>query len=386
MLHHISAMNPFKSMHWLRYEIGENSVAEYLSVALILLSLLFLRRFVSILVSRLIYKLIRKKPEFSALRTFESLLAKPLEWLITLSVLYFNVSQLDVPAAWNLSPSEKPGLLMVVSRLFLLTLIGAFTFLVLRLVDFFAQEFIERQEKKTDHLIDKQLFPFVKELLKIFIVIVAFFTGLGMVFELNVGNIIAGLGLGGLAFALAAKESLENLFASFTIFLDKPFVVGDQVTVNNISGTIEKVGFRSTRIRTLEKSFLTLPNKLMIDNALDNHSLRSHRRADFILTLHYQTPPTALTLFLDSVKSILINHPRCSEEFVVRFVEFGESGYHIRVLYFADTPDFIEFQQIREEINFEILKVLESLEVQLAYPTKNILVSAKEAQGSLPTG
>jgi MscS family membrane protein len=374
MLYHFLVMNSFQSIHWLNYEIGQNSIAEYLRVVIILLCLIFLRRFISVLVSRLIYKIIRKKPEFSALRTFESLLSKPLEWLISLCVLYFNITQLDIPTAWNLNPSEKPGLLMILSRIFLLSLIAAFTFLVLRLIDFFAIEFIGKEEKGKEHLIDKQLLPFVKELLKIFIVIISFFFGLGFVFELNVANIIAGLGLGGLAFALAAKESLENLFASFTIFLDKPFVVGDVVTVKEVTGTIEKVGFRSTRIRTLEKSFLTLPNKLMIDNALDNHSLRTHRRADFIITLEYQTGQEKLNQFLEKLKNLLQHHPRCSEESTASFFEFGENGFNLRVLYFADTPDFNEFLQIKEGINFEIMQIASGMEINLAYPTKSIIM------------
>lgn len=374
MLHHVLDMNFTPSAHWLDFEIGENSIGEYLTFVLVLLGVLFLKRFISVLVSRLIYKIIRKKPEYSAVRTFESLLTKPLEWLITLLVLYFSVSQLDIPTAWHLDSVEKPGLLRVLSKLFELTLIGAFTFLILRLLDFFAIEFIERDDKGKEFMVDKQIMPFVKELLKIFIVIVAFFFGLGFVFELNVGNIIAGLGLGGLAFALAAKESLENLFASFTIFLDKPFVVGDQVTVNNITGTIEKVGFRSTRIRTLEKSFLTLPNKLMIDNALDNHTLRTHRRADFILTLEYGTSKEELETFLNRLHSMLEQNPRTSEESLVRFFSFGESGFNIRLLYFVDTNDFNEFQKIREEINFEILNVVAEMGIRLAYPTQKIQV------------
>jgi MscS family membrane protein len=376
MLHLISDMNFSSSLHWLDFEIGENTIAEYLIFTLVLIGQLFLRRFISVLVSRLIYKIIRKKPQFSAVRTFESLLAKPLEWLITLLVLYFSISQLDIPSAWHLDSVEKPGLLRLLSKLFELTLVGAFTFLILRLLDFFAIEFIEGDDKGKQYLLDKQIMPFVKELLKIFIVIVAFFFGLGFVFELNVGNIIAGLGLGGLAFALAAKESLENLFASFTIFLDKPFVVGDQVTVNNITGTIEKVGFRSTRIRTLEKSFLTLPNKLMIDNALDNHTLRTHRRADFILTLEYGTGKDELEIFLSRLQSMLEQNPRTSEESLVRFFAFGESGFNIRLLYFVDTNDYNEFQKIREEINFEILTIVAELGIRLAYPTQKIQVQS----------
>jgi MscS family membrane protein len=374
MLQHVLDMNFSPSAHWLDFEIGENSVGEYLTVILVLLGVLFLKRFISVLVSRLIYKIIRKKPELSAVRTFENLLTKPLEWLITLLVLYFSVSQLDIPTAWHLDSVEKPGLLRLLSKLFELTLIGAFTFLILRLLDFFAIEFIEREDKGKQYRIDKPIMHFVKELHKIFIVIVAFFFGLGFVFELNVGNIIAGLGLGGLAFALAAKESLENLFASFTIFLDKPFAVGDQVTVNNITGTIEKVGFRSTRIRTLEKSFLTLPNKLMIDNALENHTLRTHRRADFVLTLEYGTSKNELEMFLGRLEAMLEQNPRTSEESLVRFFLFGESGFNIRLLYFVDTNDFNEFQKIREEINFEILTIVAELGIRLAYPTQKIQI------------
>lgn len=374
MLQHVLDMNFSPSAHWLDFELGENSIGEYITVILVLLGVLFLKRFISVLVSRLIYKIIRKKPELSAVRTFESLLTKPLEWLITLLVLYFSISQLDIPTAWNLDSVEKPGLLRLLSKMFELTLIGAFTFLILRLLDFFAIEFIEREDKGKQYMVDKQIMPFVKELLKIFIVIVAFFFGLGFVFELNVGNIIAGLGLGGLAFALAAKESLENLFASFTIFLDKPFAVGDQVTVNNITGTIEKVGFRSTRIRTLEKSFLTLPNKLMIDNALENHTLRTHRRADFILTLEYGTSKNELETFLVRLQAMLEQNPRTSEESLVRFFLFGESGYNIRLLYFVDTNDFNEFQKVREDINFEILTIVAELGIRLAYPTQKIQV------------
>jgi MscS family membrane protein len=372
MLHPVLDMNWLSDLHWLDLEFGQNSVAEYIRVLLILLSLVFLRRFVSVLLSRLLFKLIRKRPQSTAVRTFESLLSKPLEWLLTLSVVYFSLIQLDIPQVWNLESVEKPGILMALSKGYKLTLVAAFTFLVLRFIDFFAVEFLDRYEEK-EGLIDKQLLPFVKELLKIFIVIVAFFFSLGFVFELNIGNIIAGLGLGGLAFALAAKESLENLFASFTIFLDKPFVVGDLVTVNNITGTIERVGFRSTRIRTLEKSYLTLPNKVMIDNALDNLSLRTHRRADFLLALEYDTPKEKLESFMNRIRLVLDLHEKCSkEETVVRFVEFGESSLNVRVVYYALTQEFVEFHRIREEVNLRILELAREEGVQFAFPNQTV--------------
>lgn len=268
---------------------------------------------------------------------------------------------------------------MVAKKIYQISLVGSFAFMAVRFLDFFALEVLQKHESQTEpqkpSLFDSQLVPFFKELSKIFIWILAFFFGLGFVFELNIANIIAGLGLGGLAVALAAKESLENLFASFTIFLDKPFVVGDLVTVNNITGTIEKVGFRSTRIRTLEKSFLTLPNKVLIDNPLDNLSLRTHRRADMNLSIEYKTTKEKLEGLLVALRELLTNHPRCTEEPVVRFVQFGDSALIIRILYFVDTLDFYEFMKVREEINLLILAKTREVGCRFAFPTQTLYVT-----------
>jgi MscS family membrane protein len=359
-------------LSWIQYEFLGNSVLEYALALLSVAGIMLLRRFFSRMVSRLVYRIIRKKPEFSAIRSFERLLSGPVQWLLSLLVLYVAVNSLEIPLAWKDGSPEQPGILIAAGRLYSLALIASFTFLAVRLIDFFAQEFLLKADDE-ERLLDRQLLPFVRELLKILLIIISFFFSLGFVFELNVANIVAGLGLGGLAFALAAKESLENLFASFTIFLDKPFVVGDLVTVNGITGNVEKVGFRSTRIRTLEKSFVTLPNKQLIDNPLDNHSLRTHRRADFILRLEFQLEKDKLQAFVEGIRSILRNNPNCSEESEACFFSFGESAMEIRVLFFADTTEFNDFLLIREEINLKILQLADSLEIRFAYPVRTLV-------------
>lgn len=367
------------SWQWLELRFGNNSAKSLLLVLLALLILLLLRRFFSTIVSKLLFRIIRKKPQSTAIQTFVTLLSKPIEWLITLIAIYFAITQLDVHSMFNLESVDKPGILMVAKKIYQISLVGSFAFLAVRFLDFFALEVLQKHETQTEpqkpSLFDSQLVPFFKELSKIFIWILAFFFGLGFVFELNIANIIAGLGLGGLAVALAAKESLENLFASFTIFLDKPFVVGDLVTVNNITGTIEKVGFRSTRIRTLEKSFLTLPNKVLIDNPLDNLSLRTHRRADMNLSIEYKTTKEKLEGLMVALRELLTNHPRCTEEPVVRFVQFGDSALIIRVLYFVDTLDFYEFMKVREEINLLILDKTREVGCRFAFPTQTLYVT-----------
>jgi MscS family membrane protein len=136
---------------------------------------------------------------------------------------------------------------------------------------------------------DDQLVPFVVEIGKIAVYIVLFFVLLGKVFDIDVTALAAGVGIGGIAIAMASKESLENLLGSFTIFFDKPFLVGDLVSTGSITGTVEKVGFRSTRIRTFDKSIVTVPNKNMISAELDNLGKRKVRRARFYIGLTYDT-------------------------------------------------------------------------------------------------
>ncbi len=364
---------------WLDFEIAENSVQEYLLVLLSIVFLFLLRRFFSVILSRILYRLIARRGHSDAVKTFITLLSKPLQWLITLVVIYFSITRLDIPQAWGIADTTRPGLLMLLQRCFEISLIVCITFLCLRLIDFFALEWMRKEEAKTEGLFDKQIFPFLKELIKIFLVILSFFFSLGFVFGLNIANLIAGLGLGGLAFALAAKESLENLFASFTIFLDKPFVVGDLIRVKEITGTIEKVGFRSTRIRTLEKSFVTLPNKMLIDNPLDNLSQRNFRRADFKLALVYGTPKDKLETFTALIRDLLDDHPLCNkEERMVRFAEFGDYAYVIRVLFYIETHDFLEFMRVMEEINLRIFELAATAGVQFAYPTQTLLAGSAE--------
>ena len=357
---------------WLNYEIGDNSVGEYALVFASVFGIWLLRKFFSRILSRLIYRIIRRKPALAALRSFESLLSGPLQWLLSMLLLYAAIKSLDIPVSWENGSPQQPGLLVLAGKLYSLALIASFTFLFVRLVDFFSMEILMKADE-ADRLLDKQLLPFVRELIKILLIIVSFFFSLGFVFELNVANIVAGLGLGGLAFALAAKESLENLFASFTIFLDKPFVVGDLVTVNGITGNVEKVGFRSTRIRTLEKSFVTLPNKQMTDQPLDNHTLRTHRRADFVLSLEYHLSEKQLDDFVHGIRDILKSNPKCNEESQACFFSFGQSAIEVRVLFFADTTEFNDFLLIREEINFQILRLASRMGIRFAYPVQTIV-------------
>ena len=158
----------------------------------------------------------------------------------------------------------------------------AFIGLLLRIIDFIAI-ILEKKANLTSDQSDNQLIIFFKDFFKVILVIIGIIMIIKFAFDRNIGSLLTGLSIVGAAIALALRESLENLIASFIIFFDKPFTIGDLVKVQNITGSVEKIGLRSTRIRTDQKTYVTVPNKQMVDSLLDNLSLRSQRRADLRL-------------------------------------------------------------------------------------------------------
>ena len=161
---------------------------------------------------------------------------------------------------------------------------------------------------------DDQLIPFIIELGKIAVYIVLFFVLLSKIFDIDVTALAAGVGIGGIAIAMASKESLENLLGSFTIFFDKPFLVGDLVSTGSITCTVEKVGFRSTRIRTFDKSIVTVPNKNMISTELDNLGKRKVRRSRFYIGLTYDTTIEQMKKVVNEIENLINEHPKTDQE------------------------------------------------------------------------
>ena len=355
----------------------ENPLSDLLWCAGILVIGLLLRRAISWLISRFVFRFLKKQSAgFVSVGEFLKLIRSPVEWLFLLIVVYVAFTYVRFPPSWNLVSVEKIGLRMLLLRGFYILFILAVARILLRFADYGSIVFIRRAET-TQSTTDNQVVPFVREVTKVFIVIFTFLFTLGTVFGLDVASVVAGLGLGGLAVALAAKESLENLFASFTIFLDKPFVTGDFVKVGNLEGTIEKVGFRSTRIRTPDKSFLTVPNKMLIDQALDNLSYRQFRRARFVIQLQYDTPAKKLKDIMADIRLSLAAHPMTHDEApAIYFDELGESSLKILVIFFVNTADWGAFMQAKEEIIFSIMDIVKNHEAEFAFPSRKIYIQS----------
>ncbi|WP_181304938.1 mechanosensitive ion channel family protein [Rufibacter sp. XAAS-G3-1] len=358
----------------LRFVFLGNTVQQYLIFMGIMLSGFLFKTVVSGLLSTILFKgIIKRINQEVTNEEFKRLLVTPLEVLAFLVFLYVAFEQLNYPPQLGLPGKEELGLKRVLQRIYSIFLICSLTWVTMRLVDFFGMMFSKRAAKTLSKL-DDQLVPFFVDFTKVIIVIIGFFVILGAVFKVNVAGMVAGLGVGGLAIAFAAKESLENLLASFTIFLDHPFVVGDLVQVGEITGTVEKIGFRSTRIRTLEKSYVTLPNKSMIDKPLDNLTLRTFRRVKFDIMLTYGTTSEQLKAIVADIQHFIDNYPRTNQEGRVRFMNLSPHAKEIMVLYFIDTVDWDEYINIKEEINYQIVGMVEKHGAEFAHPTQTLYV------------
>jgi MscS family membrane protein len=192
-------------------------------------------------------------------------------------------------------------------------------------------------------------------------------------FNQNIGNLLTGLSIVGAALALSARESLENLIASFIIFFDKPFYVGDTLKVNSVTGTVERIGLRSTRIRTPEKTLVTVPNKQMVDSIVDNWSMRSERRAEIKLELSEKTKSAELEIFLAKTSALMQAQEQEITEFSAFLTDYGKQGATVTLEYFTPPIAMQEFNRQKQHIHLELMKLLEAENIMLATSHQNIL-------------
>jgi MscS family membrane protein len=351
-----------------------NPLSNYVWCFGILVVGILFRQLISKGLSWLAYKVLRNyAKEEVGYKKFLELLRKPFSFFIALVTIYLAFSQLNFPIHWNIGPIEKWGLRMFLMRIMQTFIVVSFTWIVLRIIDF-GGLILMHKASKTESRNDDQIIPFIKESIKILVMIFSLFSILGAVYKMDITSLIAGLGIGGLAIALAAKESLENLLGSFTIFLDKPFVIGDLIKVGEVEGNVEKIGFRSTRIRTLEKSFVTVPNKKLVDTEVDNLTNREIRRIKFDIGLRYDTPLATIRKINEEVRIMIENDPLRFDEVSVYLYEFGNSAMIIRVIYFANTAIWKDYMEMRERINYKTFEIIAKHKAEFAFPTQTLLM------------
>lgn len=342
----------------LNYRFLGNDVRAYLWCVGILLFGYVFKTLLSRLLSKLVFRFIRRQTEGVSEEQFQELLIQPLSVVVFLLTAYFAFQVLDFPVRSAEITHDEPALKVFLFRAFQLAVFTGVGWIALRLIDFAVLVF-QRRAETTPSVLNNQLVPFAKDLLKVLVLVVTFLAMLGKVFGVDVTALIGGLGIGGLAVAFAAKESLENLIASFTIFLDRPFAVGELVTVGGITGTVEKVGFRSTRLRTAEKSYVTVPNKSMIDKPLDNLSLRTARRVGFTLSLSQSTTSEQLRAIVQGARAVIEAHPLVEEDAEVKFAALTPTAKEVTVQYFVNTSSYDEYLNVKEDLNYSLIEVVE---------------------------
>lgn len=259
------------------------------------------------------------------------------------------------------------------------------TIVFYKIVDIVSLYFAKLAEK-TESTLDDQLVPLIRKTLKAFVVIVGTLFVLKEGLEVDIVPFLTGLSIGGLAFALAAQDTIKNFFGSIMIFIDKPFQVGDWITSGDVDGTVEEVGFRSTRVRTFRNSVMYIPNGKIADATIDNHGLRQYRRFFTTLTITYDTPPELIEAFVEGLRKIVENHPNTRKDlYNVYFNNLSSYSQDIMFYIFFQVPTWQEELRCKQEVLIQIVKLANALGVRFAFPTQTLhMENFPEKQSLVP--
>ena len=363
---------------WLRSRLPESLqqrvflLENWQWLGLILLALLgtLLDRLVTWLAARVLHRFLRARwVDIQPLRGA----TRPLGLLTMTLLWWFGLTLLSLPV----------GALQLLSYTLVLLMTLGMVWLAYRLVDVGAAV-LEVRAARTESRFDDLLVPLFRKSAKVVV------TAFGLVFiaenlDIQIGSLLAGLGLGGLAFALAAQDTVKNLFGSLTVLFDRPFQVGDWVLIGSVEGTVEEVGIRSTRIRTFYNSQITLPNSQLIQASVDNYGARTFRRWSTRLGLTYSTPPERIEAFCEGVRELIRRHPYTRKDyFQVYFNEFGDHALSVLVYMFFQAPDWSTELRERHRLAVDILRLAQQLGVEFAFPTQTVHVLQEQAATPLP--
>jgi len=266
-----------------------------------------------------------------------------------------------------------PGWMMILGLGVRILAILSIVVSLYRLVDVFADGMAAKAEQ-TESKLDDQLVPLVRKAMKILVILS------GVLFllqnlQVNVGSLVAGLGIGGVAIALAAKDTIANFFGSLMIFVDRPFQIGDWVRIGGTEGVVEEVGFRSTRVRTFYNSLVTVPNAHFTEAAIDNMGLREYRRLSTTLGLTYDTTPDQMQAFVEGIRAIIVANPYTRKDYYeIHFSGFGAHSLDVMLYMFFKVESWTDELREKHNVLLEILRLAKEVGVQFAFPTQTLFV------------
>ncbi|MGB3465225.1 MAG: mechanosensitive ion channel family protein [Cyclobacteriaceae bacterium] len=363
-------------LEWLP-KLGTQKIAGlHIWQAIALLGIIFfsflLHKILTIIFQKLIIGYLRRSKFSELADMYVSPVARPLSVFIVLSIVLLFVPVLQLPIFFS-------KWVILVLRVSVPVFITIVCYKLVDLLSFYFKKLAE----KTKSSLDDQLVPLISKALRLFIVIVGIFF---VLLKLNVDIIplLTGFSIGGLAFALAAQDTIKNFFGSLMIFIDKPFQIGDWITSGDIDGTVEEVGFRSTRVRTFRNSVTYVPNGVMADSTIDNHGLRIYRRFYTQIAVTYDTPTHLIEVFVEGLRKLVDNHPDTRKEVYEIYLNgMGDSSLNIMFYIFFKVPSWSEELRARHEILIKIIDLANELGVNFAFPTQTLHMETFPGQNGL---
>ena len=297
----------------------------------------------------------------------ESAFFKPLKVFFIILGIYLAIVFLRVPLQIN------EQVMNIVTKAF--KIISVIEFAVGLANSFTSRTILGKKLRKSlSQKMDDTVFEFVLKIARVLIYIIAVFFVLAIL-EINLTGLIAGLGLGGVIVTLAAQDTAKNLFGGVVIFIDKPFVVGDWIEMDNYEGTIEDITFRTTRIRTFENALVNIPNAIIADASVTNWSKMEKRRYKTNLCVELDTPLEKLELLKTRIEKMLQERESVYDDsIIVRFDQISDNGINILIYTYTNSVDYASYLKEVEDINMKIMKILREEDIKLAYDTKTVYV------------
>lgn len=335
-----------------------NTLAEWGLSLLIILGSIVLGKVLYWAVGKFIKKLTRKtKTRLDDLMV--DMLEEPVIFALTIAGIWIGVARLDF----------GEGVDNWIEKVFYVLITINVTWLLSRVVDALIEEYIVPITEKSESDLDDQLIPIIRKGLRVTIWILGIITALNNA-GFNVGALVAGLGIGGIGLALAAKDSVSNFFGGITVFADKPFKIGDRVQIGGYDGTIEEIGLRSSRLRTLPGRLVTIPNSQFIDSMVENVSNEPARRIYLNLGLVYGTSADKMEEAMAICREIAESNPKVENEIKLGFDSFGDFSLGINFSYYINKGEIN--LEIQSAINLAILRKFEAAGLEMAFPTQTV--------------
>ncbi|MCS7077785.1 MAG: mechanosensitive ion channel family protein [Bacteroidia bacterium] len=356
-----------------------NTIANYILISFILFVSIFLRKPIATSIKNLFEKYLKKKGYEIDDEKVDSITRRPIYYFIFFFGLWLCYHFYHVPKEWQAGGewlTNAKGEKVFKQHIGFFEILGyvvktLFVISIARMVSAIANAIayvIGMHVKRTQSRSDDQIVPLLYQLVKVLIYTFMIIFLLGNVYNLNVSNVLTGVGIGGIAIALGAQETIGNFISSLVIVLDKPFQVGDFIKYGVSEGFVEQIGFRSTKIRGLDRTLYVVPNRSLTSVEVVNFSKRTHRRGFYTLRLQYDTTPDQIRTIKTQILEMLQKDERLDAEMYVHLHDFGQFGFEMQVIYYLTNIEYLHGTLSHEDILLKIADIVQKNGVKFAIP------------------